>query len=130
MTPHVGRVALLRRLLLKPLHELRVGLWALVEVRRVRRDLRQHGTHAVVRPVPRRAPGRAGRGIHLAAKVSRATCLERSLLRQAWFVQHGRSVDVVIGVRRGGSIEAHAWVEGDDDSSAYTEIYRLPPAAS
>jgi hypothetical protein len=64
------------------------------------------------------------------AKVGRATCLERSLLRQAWLAEHGTSRDVVIGVR-GGSAEfgAHAWIDGDSDEVGYTEISRIAAPA-
>ena len=61
----------------------------------------------------------------LAARLGRATCLERSLLRQAWLRGRGTMRDVVIGVRSEGQFEAHAWLEGDPDGEGYVEIHRI-----
>lgn len=61
----------------------------------------------------------------LAARLGGATCLERSLLRQAWLKGRGTMRDVVIGVRSEHEFEAHAWVDGDPDSVDYVEIHRI-----
>lgn len=55
----------------------------------------------------------------------RASCLERSLVRQAWLRARGARHDVVIGVRGGNNFEAHAWVDGDPDAVDYVEIHRI-----
>jgi hypothetical protein len=63
-------------------------------------------------------------------RLMRATCLQRSIVEQAWRADHGDSRDVVIGVRRvNGEFAAHAWVEGDDPGSldSWREITRLAP---
>jgi hypothetical protein len=61
-----------------------------------------------------------------AARLARASCLERSLLRQAWLHGRGTDRDVVIGVRSAEKFEAHAWIDGDPDGVDYAEIHRIP----
>jgi hypothetical protein len=59
------------------------------------------------------------------------TCLERSLVLQAWLAAHDVPCEVVIGVTRtGGAVTAHAWLDieaGDPVARSYAEIHRLPP---
>jgi Transglutaminase-like superfamily len=62
----------------------------------------------------------------LIARLGRASCLERSLLRQAWLRERGARRDVVIGVRRENEFMAHAWLDGDRDGFEYTEMLRIP----
>jgi hypothetical protein len=62
----------------------------------------------------------------LIARLGRASCLERSLLRQAWLRERGARRDVVIGVRRENELTAHAWLDGDGDGFGYTEMLRIP----
>ncbi len=62
-----------------------------------------------------------------AARVGNASCLERSLLRQAWLRGRGTVRDVVIGVRSKDGFEAHAWLDGDADGADYAEIHRISP---
>lgn len=59
------------------------------------------------------------------ARIGRATCLERSLLRQAWLLRVGVVRDVVIGVRRNDELVVHAWLSGDPDESDYLELHRI-----
>ena len=103
----------------------RAGAWLAVELRRIRRDLRANGTGATVRPPPRGLGHSPHPLVLRVAGYSRATCLERSLIRQAWLRAHGEHRAVVIGVRRAESPEAHAWLEGDPDSGRYVEIHRI-----
>jgi Transglutaminase-like superfamily len=116
----------LRRLLLRPVHHVRTAAWTARELRRLHGTLRAQGAQATVGPPPDRAPRACGRSMLLVAAVGRATCLEKSLLRQAWLAEHGTVRDVVIGVR-GGSAEfgAHAWIDGDADAHVYTELRRI-----
>jgi hypothetical protein len=68
----------------------------------------------------------------LVLRLRRATCLERSVVLQAWDAHHGRPREVVIGVARtGSSIGAHAWLAGEDAANRdFREITRIPvPAA-
>ncbi|HVE97920.1 MAG TPA: lasso peptide biosynthesis B2 protein [Mycobacteriales bacterium] len=52
-----------------------------------------------------------------------ATCLERSLVLQRWESDHGRRVDVVVGVRR-RPFRAHAWLDGESAPSDLVEFQR------
>jgi len=103
----------------------RAGVWLATELRHVRRELREHGTGVTARTPP---PGLGWSPHPLVLRVagySRATCLERSLIRQAWLRARGDRRDVVIGVRRAEDPEAHAWLEGDPDSASFVEIHRI-----
>lgn len=58
----------------------------------------------------------------------RATCLERSLVVQAWLLASGEPHDLVIGVRRlHGRVIAHAWLD-HEDSRGFSELLRLEPS--
>ena len=115
----------LRRRVFAPLHDLRVALWAAREVRRLRGALAREGIRSSVRRPPRRMSRNSGRAVLLAARLTRASCLERSLLRQAWLQTRGKDRDVVIGVRAAEAFEAHAWIDGDPDAVGYAEIHRI-----
>lgn len=108
-----------------PVHDLRVGLWATRELRRLRSALARDGVRASVSRPPGRLSRNSGRVVMLAARLARASCLERSLLRQAWLRGRGKERDVVIGVRSVGEFEAHAWLDGDPDGAGYAEIHRI-----
>lgn len=118
----------LRRRAFAPLHDLRSGLWAAREVRRLRAALARDGIEVPVSRPPRRVSRRSGRAVMFAARAARATCLERSLVRQAWLRGRGTMRDVVIGVRSDDQFEAHAWLDGDPDAVNYVEIHRLHSA--
>ena len=108
---------------------LRAAMWTLVELERLRRALRRDGIGArAVRP-PRRSPPAGARGVFGMLRRRNATCLERSLLLQAWYGAQGHRRDVVIGVTppTTGFI-AHAWLEGDAEAEGrYRELHRLAP---
>lgn len=129
MTAAVGRgrsrLVKLRRRALGPVHDLRAGVWAARELRRLRAALARDGIRVTVREPPRRVSRKSGQVVMLAVRVTRASCLERSLLRQAWLRGRGTMRDVVIGVRSEDKFEAHAWLEGDPDSMGYVEIHRI-----
>jgi Transglutaminase-like superfamily len=120
-----ARLIRVRRRILAPVHDVRVGLWATREVRRLRRVLADDGIRVAVRRPPSRMSRNAGRVVVLASRLARASCLERSLLRQAWLRARGTDRDVVIGVRSQGEFEAHAWLDGDPDGAEYAEIHRI-----
>ena len=103
----------------------RAARWLATELRRVRRDLREHGTSTTARTPPSGLGWSPHPLVLRVAGYGRATCLERSLIRQAWLRGRGDRRDVVIGVRRSDDPEAHAWLEGDPDSTAYVEIHRI-----
>jgi hypothetical protein len=120
-----SRLIMLRRRALAPVHAVNAGLWAARELRRLRGTLARDGVSASVRRPPRRVSRRSGRAVMLAARVGNATCLERSLLRQAWLGGRGTLRDVVIGVRSRDEFQAHAWLDGDPDGVDYVEIHRI-----
>jgi transglutaminase superfamily protein len=98
--------------------KLRAAWWAWHSVRGLRRALPTAGLGARVPAPPDVPPGTesaVGRTLH----VRRATCLERSLVLQAWLSAHGRPHEVLIGVPGVGrdGFEAHAWLAGYDPDS-------------
>ena len=121
----------LRRQVFAPVHDLRAGLWATRELRRLRSGaLARDGVRASVRKPPRRASRRSGKVVMLAARMAHASCLERSLIRQAWLRGRGTMRDVVIGVRSEDKFEAHAWLDGDPDGVDFVEIHRIRSAST
>lgn len=76
-------------------------------------------------------PERALRAVDAVLRRQKATCLERSLVLQAWLVGQGRAHDVVIGVGAPGeAFAAHAWVADwrpDSEAAQYRELTRLSP---
>lgn len=80
-----------------------------------------------VRPAPRLSL-EATRGVNGVLRLTRATCLQKSLVLQRWYADHGVERDLVIGVTsvRSG-FRAHAWLEepGQMTDPTYAEISRL-----
>jgi hypothetical protein len=109
---------------------LRAAWWTFRSVRRARRELRDSGVRAHVPPPPK-LPWGAGRGVNAVLRRQEPTCLERSLVMQAWLAAQGERHDVVVGVTRTASgFDAHAWVDmvpDTPDSAKYEELMRLPP---
>jgi Transglutaminase-like superfamily len=125
-----SRLVRLRRRALAPVHTVNAGLWAARELRHLRTTLARDGVRSTVRRPPRRVSRRSGRVVMFAARVGNATCLERSLLRQAWLRGRGTLRDVVIGIRSQDEFEAHAWLDGDPDGADYVEIHRIRSESS
>jgi hypothetical protein len=109
---------------------LRAAWWTYRSLRRARRELRDSGVRAQIPPPPK-LPWGAGRGVNAVLRRQTPTCLERSLVMQAWLAAQGEPHDVVVGVTRSASgLDAHAWVElptATADSARYHELVRLPP---
>lgn len=105
-------------------------VWAFRAVRTARRKLNSEGTLARL-PYATRSSGRGTRGVDLAVAIARPTCLERALMVQAWAGGVGPAPDVVLGVRNdNGTVEAHAWVDGEGApwfDPRYRELTRLAP---
>lgn len=99
--------------------------WTVVQHRRLQRTLPAGGMGAPV-AAPPRLPRGAGRVVVAVLRVRGATCLERSLVLQAWLAARGERRDVVIGVRRADAVLAHAWIDGLEDGTRYVELHRLP----
>jgi hypothetical protein len=107
---------------------LRSAGWALVALTLTRRRLRRRGIEHTAVPSPPTLPASAILGVEAALRGARASCLERALVRQRWLADHGRPLDLVIGVGRpDGRFGAHAWLEGEEDPLAheYQELKRL-----
>lgn len=105
--------------------------WANEQLVRLRGTLGSEGLDAVVEPPPTIARGSL-LGARALLEARRATCLERSLVIQAWFAARGVGLDVIVGVKRSLSDPgdtAHAWVDrfDDDCSTTYAEIRRVQP---
>ncbi|WP_082522703.1 lasso peptide biosynthesis B2 protein [Geodermatophilus sp. Leaf369] len=112
---------------------LRAAWWARTAVRRARRALAADGVDAVVAPPPA-LPAGARRGVEAVLRRTAPTCLERSLVLQAWLAAHGVPCEVVVGVAGStggdGGVRAHAWLDveaHDPVARGYREIHRLPP---
>jgi hypothetical protein len=109
---------------------LRAAWWANRALRRTRRSLRAEGlaTTSVAPPPP--LPEHARRGVSAILHRTGASCLERSMVLQAWEAAHGRHRDLVVGVtapgRGASAFRAHAWLEGDPPSSSagFRELFR------
>lgn len=74
-------------------------------------------------------PDHALRGVHAVLRRRDATCLERSLVLQKWFLRRGVARDVILGVTspRTG-FAAHAWLDGEPgEAGTYHELRRLAP---
>jgi hypothetical protein len=92
----------------------RAAVWAGWSLRRVRRALPNQGLDTRVAPPPP-LPPHAIRGVNgLLSRVAGPTCLERSLILQAWLASHGERYPIAVGVAVEDSFEAHAWLEGYD----------------
>lgn len=103
--------------------------WAHAQYSALGRTLGPDGLNAEVAPPPTVARGSL-RGAQAFLELRRATCLERSLIIQAWFAANGAALDVIIGVRRThvqGGAQAHAWVDryDADCSKDFAEIRRV-----
>jgi hypothetical protein len=108
---------------------LRAAAWALLALRRARRDLAAHGLQGAWVAKPPRLPASARVGLLAVVGHRPSTCLERALVLQRWEADHGVPSDVVIGVRNASdNFQAHAWLEGMSDAGphAFHEILRLP----
>ena len=114
------------------LPSLRAAWWTLRAVRRASRQLGDGELDSVALPRPPLLPASAERGVNGILRRSRAKCLVRALVRQAWFAAQGMPRDLVVGVTSPGSgFEAHAWLDGDPEchSGDYHELLRRPSSA-
>ncbi len=106
--------------------------WAQRAIHQARRDLPRKGLDDLVVVPPPPLPTGVRRWVVALLRVRRQTCLIRSVVLQAWDASHGRRRDLVIGVtspREG--FKAHAWLEGDSESSfcGFSELSRRPAPA-
>jgi hypothetical protein len=108
---------------------MRAGWWALLAIRRTRRQLGKGGIDAVrVKPAPS-VPAQAELGVRAAFRLWGQTCLVRAAVLQEWFASQGSHRDIVIGVTAPDEdFRAHAWLEGDPPchSEGFDELVRRP----
>jgi hypothetical protein len=123
---------LLRRLPESGLPTLRAAGWALRALRRLRREIASAGLEVQVTPPPASRTASV-RGVELALRLGRATCLERSLVVQRWLLAQGRAHDVLVGVAGGTAfLDAHAWIDrydAEDHGAGYGVLTRVGPRA-
>ena len=108
---------------------LRAAWWALRAQRSAARQLRSRPVTDVALPPVPDLPPHAILGVASVLRRTQATCLPRSLVRQAWHSSQGRPRDLVVGVTRpSDGFRAHAWLEGDPptESEGFTEVLRRP----
>ncbi len=106
------------------------GLWTLGATVLCRRRLTRRGVEAVALPSARRIPANGEAGVQAVLERMGATCLVSSCVLQAWHADHGRALELVIGVTApAGGFSAHAWLEepGAGGAAPHTEMLRLAP---
>jgi transglutaminase superfamily protein len=106
---------------------LRAAWWAHRAIRAARRSLRTGGLAMTSLAPPPRLPDHARRGVAAVLHRTGASCLERSMVIQAWDTAHGRRRDLVVGVTAPSEgFRAHAWLDGDPASSSagFRELFR------
>lgn len=109
---------------------IRAAWWALWSLRIAKRQLQRDGlSHRAGPPPP--LPWGSRTGVEGVLRRSDPTCLERTVVWQAWLSAHGIARDVVVGVRSDVSeVKAHAWIDGMTNPSefaGYSVIHRIPP---
>ena len=57
----------------------------------------------------------------LARWIPNASCIPQALVAQAWLAAVGTPSSMVIGFRRSGAWEGHAWIELEDDLRLFVE---------
>ena len=115
-------------------HDLAAAWWTLRALRAARRRLRTADAAPIAVAPPPALPRSAVRGVNAVLRRSRATCLVKASVRQAWHAAQGSPRDLVIGVTApAAGFRAHAWLDGDPESASgeYAELSRRPaPAVS
>lgn len=110
---------------------LRAAFWTWRAARRAARSYEGPPFGPPTLPRVPAVPEAARRGMLGVLRRSRASCLIRATVVQAWEAAHGRPRDLLIGVTSPGSgFRAHAWLDGDPPHSdeGYVELFRHPAA--
>ena len=103
----------------------RAALWAWRAARRARRQVRSGSLDAVTLPPAPRLGAGGEATVSFVLRRRGATCLEAALVRQAMLAALGIRRELVIGVARdGGTVRAHAWLEGEAASPMFTVLAR------
>ena len=114
-----------------PVVAIRLAWWAWSACWGLERSLRTEGIDAVDEvAAPPPAPARHRRTVTAAVRLAGASCLVRSAVLRRWDDTHDRPRSLVVGVRRneGGSVAAHAWLDGERSGTGFVELHRRPPA--
>jgi hypothetical protein len=110
--------------------ELRSLRWAMAAARAARRQVSETAVDGIRLPPAPPVPEGAALLTYLFVRYGLRNCLVQSLVRQEWHRGHGRTRQLVIGVRapRGG-FQAHAWLDGDAAATheGFEELARFPP---
>jgi hypothetical protein len=118
------------RALSAPVASVRVAAWAWSQSRRLGRELRAGGIDTLADISQSPAVGASHRATVAAVLgLAGATCLVRSAVLQRWDADHGRPRPLLVGVARndGGTVEAHAWLDGEGSGQGFIELHRRPP---
>jgi Transglutaminase-like superfamily len=102
-----------------------VMAWTVLAVAITRSRVRRKGLRGAA-PPSGWLPERGEPGVVAVLSRLEPTCLERSLVLQRWLADHGRPLDVVIGVKHDDVVRAHAWLE-PEDNDGYVDLHRLAP---
>ena len=108
--------------------KLRAAWWTFGAIRLVRRQLAAGGVSALSLAPPA-IPYAGKAGLRLALRLGTRNCLVSAAVRQAWCLSHGKSYDLVIGVKPPAQgFKAHAWLSGDPPSAGrdFVELTRRP----
>jgi hypothetical protein len=108
---------------------MRAGWWALLAIRRARRQLDKGGIEAVRLRPPPSLPPEAEIGVRAAFRLWSQPCLIYAAVRQEWLAARGCYRDIVIGVTApNDNFRAHAWLDGDPPchSEGFEELVRRP----
>ncbi len=110
--------------------KVRAAWWTFGAIRLVRRQLADGGV-AALSLAPPDLPYEGKGGVRFALRLGTRNCLVGAAVRQAWCLAHGRSYDLVIGVKPPAQgFKAHAWLSGDPPGAArgFIELTRRPAA--
>ena len=111
----------------------RAAWWTLSAIRQARRRLRDRGLAGFALTPPPASLQAGERGMWLVLGRLRPSCLERALVLQAWLAAHGRTHDVVVGIRKADQdFSAHAWIDAEESwqRGEFREIARFTPVRS
>ena len=121
------------RRLTTPWPSLGVAAWALGARWRARCIAHASGLNDLQLPRSPARPASQVRTVRAVLRLTGATCLIRSAVLQRWYADHGRPVDIVVGVTPpSGGFRAHAWLDFPEEQfnlRTYSVIARVPSAA-
>jgi hypothetical protein len=121
----------LRRLAEPGFPTVRAAGWAVLALRRLRRQIGREGLEVRVLSPPTTVGVEGVGGVESALRICRATCLERCLIMQRWLLAHDDPHEILVGVTGGSeAMEAHAWLHSydpDDSGRDFQLLTRVAP---